>query len=289
MNPYETDSWIRISEEIRSTISEIFDASPSHRIILAPGVLLSLRLLFDHIGLKCLLRFDEDYFTQDAFPQVECHRDLAYPDVIDEKCKDPNSLELGVIENIVSWKTGVRTPPSIDGKGSSTYPYNNILRIVDYSHGGACGFPPVSELNADIVVGDLCKWIVPPGKHMNLAFIWVKSETLFQIIKAAFEPFFLAVSGTERSRQSRWIHSDDLLELKALIDAGRLQRRFLSNQHKLNLDLAMSLSGELGRQPTGTSVLWFPLGATSPILEKLREQGLVWTLPEGQRVMCRNY
>ena len=59
---------VGIASDLRRTISELFEVSRPDRIVLAPGILVALRLLFSHLRIRRILLTGEEYYSESHFP-----------------------------------------------------------------------------------------------------------------------------------------------------------------------------------------------------------------------------
>jgi len=165
------------------------------------------------------------------------------------------------------------------------------LLVADYAHAGSIGFPSVDALGADVICGDLEKWILPPDCNSRVAFLWLRTDGLFREATAAFRPFFLATQAPNVSMSARWVDPADVLAVsRRLADLGVTAGQ-LRERHRADLEFARDLAGRLcaSRMPE-TSILWFEEDELDgEMVEDLEKMGLVWRLPgRGTRVLCRS-
>jgi hypothetical protein len=165
------------------------------------------------------------------------------------------------------------------------------LLVADYAHAGSIGFPSVEALGADVVCGDLEKWILPPDWNSRVAFLWFRTDGLFREATAAFHSFFLATQAPDVSMSARWVDPADVLAVsRRLADPGVTAGQ-LRERHRADLELARELAGRLHASRTPeTSILWFEEDELDgEMVEELEKMGLVWRLPgRGTRVLCRS-
>jgi hypothetical protein len=270
--------------QLRRIISELFLAQPADQIVLAPGILAGLQMLFSHLGIKRLALSEEEYYGARHFPNLEV-RSFAAGDFTDSVSRwNPDA----VLVSVVGWRGKVlpvqKWFDQLRRRQSSRHP----LLIADYSHAGACGFPAANDLNADVVCGDPAKWILDQ-QHENLAFLWFGPEKLFREIRPPFAPFYLALPDPEDLLYSRWIEPRVLESTLSRMENG-LDRRILCDRHSRNLELSEGLSVLLGgRGRTGSALLWLD-GASLPeaVPGWMGDRQLIWKLPDGAvRIMCR--
>jgi hypothetical protein len=270
--------------QMRRIISELFLAQPADQIVLTPGILAGLQILFGHLGIKRLALSEEEYYGARHFPNLEV-RYFAAADFVDSVSRwSPDAA----LVSLVGWRGKVLPVQKWFEHLSSHRPSERTLLIADYSHAGACGFPAANELNADVVCGDPAKWILDQ-QHENLAFLWFGPEKLFREVRPPFAPFYLALSDPEDLLFSRWIEPRVLESTLSRMES-RLDRRILCDRHSRNLELSERLSVLVaGRGRTGSAILWLD-GAPLPeaIPGWMSERQLIWKLPEGAvRIMCR--
>jgi hypothetical protein len=270
--------------QMRRIISELFLAPPPDQIVLTPGILIGLQILFGHLGIQRLALSEEEYYGARHFPNMEVQHfpSEGFVDSVNRWSPD------AVIASVVGWRGKVLPVQHwfehLRGQRSSERP----LLIADYSHAGACGFPAANELSADVVCGDPAKWLLDQ-QHNNLAFLWFGSEKLFGRIRSSFAPFYLALPDPEDLLFSRWVEPRVLESTLHGMGSG-LNRELLSDRHFRNLELSeklLSLTGGCGR--TGSAILWLD-GAEFPqaIPSWMGERQLIWKLPgSAVRIMCR--
>ena len=272
---------------LRSTISDLFQARPPERIVLAPGILVALQILFAHLGVRRILLTTEEYYDESHFPAqtVRVSRADAIPDLVRSQRFD------AVIASPASWR-GERLAvrelfQSIRDQLGEAAP----LLVADTAHVGAVGFPTVTGLGADLVCGDLEKWILPPDRTTRIAFLWSRSQALAEHLARAFQPFFLATEGSTAPLLARWVDPAEVLELSRWLDEHDAIREHLQERHLADLKLAAWLSRRFGhtRDPK-TSILWLdPDHGTDPLVMELAKMGLAWQLPgRGIRILCRS-
>jgi hypothetical protein len=165
------------------------------------------------------------------------------------------------------------------------------LLVADYAHAGSVGFPSVDQLGADVICGDLEKWILPPDWNTRVAFLWFRTQPLFLRAVEAFRPFFLATKASDVSMLARWVEPADVLAVSRGLESLGVTPDQLRARHRDDMRLARELASsvEPARIPE-TSILWFEEGELDgETLEKLDKLGLAWRLPgRGTRVLCRS-
>lgn len=209
---------VRDSDSLRRTLARIFDADD--RLILAPGILVALRLILPALGARSLSFRPGEYYDLGHFPGFQAGHDA-------------------LIASVVTWKGDL--PP---------LPRTKSLLVADATHIGAAGFPSVRALDADVVVGDSAKWIAPPGFECRVAWLWFSNDALFRRARAAVARLYLATTGTDPSLCSRWISPADVRATLARLKG--VTRETLAARHARNLDLRERLTGSRGP----TAIAW---------------------------------
>ena len=275
------------ANDLRATISDLLEVPHSDRIILAPGILVALRILFSHLQIERIALTSEEYYGAEHFPgaTVRAARCDALLD----------SLRTGdfhaVLASPASWR-GTRQPvaelfDSIRKQPGRSAP----LLVADYAHAGSVGFPSADRLGADVICGDLEKWILPPDRNTRVAFLWFRTQPLFLRAAKAFRPFFLATKTSDVSLSARWVDPADVLAVSRGLGALGVTPDQLRVRHRADMRLARELANsvEPARIPE-TSILWFEEGELDgDTLEELEKLGLAWRLPgRGTRVLCRS-
>jgi hypothetical protein len=275
------------ANDLRATISDLLEVHHSDRIILAPGILVALRVLFSHLHIERIALTSEEYYGAEHFPGATV-RAASCDALFDPRLTSDSEA---VLASPASWR-GVRQPvaelfDSIRkrlGKGAP-------LLVADYAHAGSVGFPSVDHLGADVICGDLEKWILPPDWNTRVAFLWFRTQPLFLQAVEAFRSFFLATNTSDVSVLARWVEPDDVLTVSRGLESLGVTPDQLRVRHRANMRLARELVShvEPARIPE-TSILWFEEGELDgETLEELEKLGLVWRLPgRGTRVLCRS-
>ncbi|MCH8083511.1 MAG: hypothetical protein IH885_04685 [Myxococcales bacterium] len=275
------------ANDLRATISDLLEVHHSDRIILAPGILVALRVLFSHLHIERIALTSEEYYGAEHFPGATVHAQSC------DALFDP--LLTGDFEAVLaspaSWR-GVRQPVaelfnSIRKQLGRRAP----LLVADYAHAGSVGFPSVDRLGADVICGDLEKWILPPDWNTRVAFLWFRTQRLFLQAVEAFHSFFLATNTSDVSLLARWVEPADVLAVSRELASLGVTPDQLRVRHRADMRLARELASsvEPARIPE-TSILWFEEGELDgETLEELEKLGLVWKLPgRGTRVLCRS-
>lgn len=272
--------------ELRTVISELFGAHPPERVILGPGILIGLQILFANLGIRHLALTTEEYYRQEHFPALDAEAFSIESFVRRVETTKPEA----VLASVVTWRgRDLQLYEMFNGIRSALGNKAPIL-IADYSHAGAVGFPKAAELNADIVCGDPAKWVLPQTWASRLAFFWFRSGDIFEAAKKAFGPFFLAIP--ERGNQffARWIDPQEVRITVSSIKERELDRATLLRRHRDNLSLTAELSTQLEIDcPPETSIIWLDKERMDEMLPTwLMKSRLVWNpLTGGMRILCR--
>jgi len=276
-----------IASDLRRTVSGLLVVHHPDRIILAPGILIALRALFSQLRIERILLTDEEYYDASHFPAgpVRVASCQEIPRVLQEHQFD------ALVASPASWR-GVRQPVAkLFGGIRETLGELAPLLVADCAHAGAIGFPSPESLGADVVCGDLEKWILPPNCSSRVAFLWFSSRRLFLEATEAFRAFFLAMEGSDVALAARWVGPDDVLAASGRLAELDVTRNQLRTRHQADMKLAETLASRLdpSRVPE-TSILWFEDDETGgEIVEQLDDLGLVWRLPgRGTRILCRS-
>ncbi len=285
MNNEETHS---LADGLRRTISDLLEVPHSDRIILAPGILVALRILFSRLQIKRILLTSEEYYDESHFPEetVRVASCEAIQGLLQKRDFDV------LIASPASWR-GVRQPVAeLFGWIRETLGRRAPLLVADYAHAGSIGFPSVERLGADVVCGDLEKWILPPDWNSRLAFLWFRTHRLFLEAARAFRPFFLATQASDVSMLARWVDPADVLSVSNELAHLRVTPRQLRERHQADTKLARELAQRLHAPGVPeTSILWLEEDALgeATVVAALEKLGLVWRLPgRGVRVLCRS-
>jgi hypothetical protein len=165
------------------------------------------------------------------------------------------------------------------------------LLVADHAHAGSIGFPSVERLGADVVCGDLEKWILPPDWNSRVAFLWFRTQRLFLEAAEAFRPFYLATESSDVPMSARWVSPADLVAVSRKLAHLGITRGRLRERHQVDMQLARNLASRLHlSQVPATSILWLEEGELAgAAVAELEELGLVWRPPGGgTRVLCRS-
>jgi hypothetical protein len=275
------------ANDLRTTISDLLEVHHSDRIILAPGILVALRVLFSHLHIERIALTSEEYYGAEHFPGAAV-RAASCDALFDPRLTGDSEA---VLASPASWR-GARQPvaelfDSIRKRLGEGAP----LLVADYAHAGSVGFPSVDRLGADVICGDLEKWILPPDWNTRVAFLWFRTQPLFLQAVEAFRSLFLATNTSDVSMLARWVEPADVLTVSRGLESLGVTPDQLRARHRADMRLARELVShvEPARIPE-TSILWFEEGELDgETLEELEKLGLVWRLPgRGTRVLCRS-
>jgi hypothetical protein len=275
------------ANDLRATISDLLEVHHSDRIILAPGILVALRALFSHLHIERIALTSEEYYGAEHFPTATV-RAASCDALFDPRLRGDSEA---VLASPASWR-GIRQPvaelfDSIRKRLGEGAP----LLVADYAHAGSVGFPSVDHLGADVICGDLEKWILPPDWNTRVAFLWFRTQSLFLQAVEAFRSLFLATNTSDVSMLARWVEPADVLTVSRGLESLGVTPDQLRVRHRADMRLALELASrvEPERIPE-TSILWFEEGVLDgETLEELEKLGLVWRLPgRGTRVLCRS-
>jgi hypothetical protein len=276
-----------LANELRRNISDLLGVRHSDRIILAPGILVALRILFSHLQIKRILLTNEEYYDERHFPgeSVQIASCEAIPELLQE-----HSFE-ALVASPASWR-GVRQPVAeLFGWSRKALASKAPLLVADYAHAGSIGFPPAESLAADVVCGDLEKWILPPDWNSRVAFLWFRTDRLSLSAAEAFRPFFLATASSDVPMLARWLDPTDVLAVSRKLAESNITREQLQERHRADMKLATDLAGRLQRGGAPeTSIVWLEEDAMDrEMVDDFEKCGLVWRFPgRGARVLCRS-
>lgn len=259
---------------LRAYISNVFGFAAPDRIILTPGSLIALRLVFATCGTRRLVLGNDEYYCADHFPELTIRKTtLSLP---------RSSKHAAVIRSLVSWK-GRRLASTLKDPSFATF-----LRIIDASHAGAAGLPTLHNLAADLIIGNSGHWLGRGASKVNLGFLYVANAKLWPKLAHTFRMFYLAVEGEPMDFQSRWLDPVILIKNVQWLVRHRTNRARVRKQHGANLRLARHLATHLLLPKPSCALLWSNEYLRHRALAPLRKAGLVWHPPQGgTRVMCR--
>lgn len=300
----------RDADVLRATISELLGRD-AHRAILAPGALVALRLLFHHEGVSSVLLSDREYYAAAHFPDLEVH--VAPFDDLGSAVErfSPGA----VVASLVSWRGEVGAVDALCGSlraltpgdgerdlrtgggavgardsgappGGSPGGRERPLVCLDWCHAGAVGFPPADGLDADLVFGDVSKWLVPALTPDRVAFLLAREDTE-PALRSCFGGLYRS-GGGRTAREARWIDDARLKEVADRVRGAASDRNRLHARHQGNMELARIVARANGHPEPEAAILWFP--DTSPEeldLSALPSPDLAWETDAGVRVLCQ--
>lgn len=251
-------------------------------VILAPGVLVALRLFLHHKGARVILLSDREYYGPEHFPGLDVHvapfAELA-----------PASKRLhpdAVLASVVSWTGQVADPERLVRDLAVRHQGHRPMVCLDWCQAGAAGFPPARGLDADLILGDATKWLVPAGIRDRLAFAVGREEGVEPLLEC-FAGLYLS-GGYEGRREARWIDPLTLAEVASAITELEADRDRLSGRHAQNMRLARAIAQRNGLDEPESALLWFPGREPGELdLDDLPSQDLVWRIDAGVRVTCQ--
>lgn len=275
-----------VAMQLRAVLCELFGAQEPRRLALAPGILVGLQILFANLGVRSIVLTSGEYYSRVHFLGLSTGTFSVESLVQEVKLSQPDA----VIASVVTWRGRVLPVAKLFGEIRATLGKRAPILIADYSHAGAAGFPPMGELEADIVCGDPAKWVLQQHWVSTLAFFCFQSGSLFAKAKRALEPFFLATSDQGNQFFARWIDPQDVQDALGAIAEERLNRAALLKRYRENMSLTFELAAQLGiKHSLDSSIIWSDEERLSETLPSwLRESGLVWNPPTGgTRILCR--
>jgi len=274
------------ARRIRQIFCDLFEAPPPGRIVLVPGILAALQILFAKLAVRRIVLTDGEYYGAPHFPAqrvasarvnnlIECTKEFR-PDV--------------VIVSVVTWKGEIQPCSEIFSEiRRQRRQEMTPLLVADYCHAGAAGFPGAKKLAADVVCGGAGKWITPPLWDSKLGFLWLGSGSLFSRVKSAFLPFFLATDQQPLFLVSRWIDPAEVRAVDTWLADRRLNRPSLMAQYRADRKFASELADRFGVECPQSSILWLSRGhSRDKEVRELERLGLTWRMPGGRiRILCR--
>jgi hypothetical protein len=276
----------RRARAVRRLLADVYGAAPDGAVFLAPGTLVGLRLVLEACGVKRVTLSAGEYFDARSFPaaRVDIVRAAALAAHLGRYRTD------AVVASVVTWR-GERLPVETLFRalrrrlGAGT-----PLLVADFSHAGAAGFPRVAESGADVVVGDVTKWITPPPALDRLAYLWFRTAGLRLLAQRVFAPFYLAAVKPGAALEARWVDPAAVAEVAERQRARRVTRQGLLRRYRSDLSLATRMARWCYAPAPTSPLVWVRTAAgMTRIPDWVRERGLLWRPPGGgARVMCRS-
>lgn len=273
------------SSVIRAHVCELYHCSNADRIFLCPGQLVGLIHVMHAMQLRSILLTDEEYYTADHFPGMEVS--ICKPeDVADASLRKHPDV---ILMSLVSWK-GRLLPAQREFRRIRGLSGTRPLLVCDYAHAGAVGFPVFGGQEADIICGDLHKWVLPSTHMAQIAFLWAATRGLRRTLRRAFLGYYLA-GEVRAGRAARWISPLDLMAAAQWLRTSNLNRRTLRREYRQNLARAAEIATLLGLDsPPKTCILWLPGAAIKGLsynIEDLaaQEDVEIWRTSGGWRIV----
>lgn len=276
----------RRAGEVRKLLADVYGAAPSGAVFLAPGMLVALRLVFESLAVRSVVLSAGEYFDRACFPSARV--DLVEPDRLLSHVvrRRPDAVVL----SIVTWR-GERLPvESLFREIRARLGAKAPLLVADFCHAGAAGFPRVTAANADIVAGDVTKWITPPQWPDRLAYLWFGGADLRRVAGRVFARFYLAGVRHGAALEARWVDPDAVAKIAEWRRSSRVTRRGLLARYATDLKLAKAIVERCGVPAPSAPLVWIASEAgIKRIPQWVRGRGLLWQPPGGgARVMCRS-
>lgn len=278
----------RRARMVRKLLADVYGATPDAAVYLAPGTLVGLRLVLESLGVKRVALTAGEYFDPSSFPaaRVDVARASALTAHLERRPAD------AVVVSVVTWR-GERLPlealfRQIRRRMGAEAP----LLVADFSHAGAAGFPRVADSGADIVVGDVTKWITSPQAPDRLAYLWFRTAALRQLARRVFAPFYLAAARPASALEARWVDPEAVARIAERRRADPITRRALVRRHREDVKLAIRLARRCRAPAPSSPLLWIRSAAGIARLPGwVAERSLLWRPPGregGARVTCRS-
>jgi hypothetical protein len=277
--------WRRASQ-VRSLLADVHGATPQEAVFLAPGTLAGLRLVFASLGVRRVVLSDDEYFDRRAFPAAQV--DLVRPEALASHVvrHRPDA----VILSSVTWRGRRIALEACFREIRTRLGTAAPVLVADVSHGGAAGFPRVSATRADVVLGDVGKWITPPDWSDRLGFLWFRAGRLRLEARRAFAPFYLAGTRPGRSLEARWVDPEAVARIVEWCRSRKVTRRKLLARHEADMALARLVAERCGARAPSTALVWLESAAAiRKVPAWAKDAGLLWRpAGGGARVTCRS-
>ena len=277
----------RLAGHVRQLVADVYGAAAS-AVVLAPGTLAGLRLVFAALGVRRVLLSAGEYFAASSFPDLR----VEVVDVYDLLEVVARRRPGAVILSAVTWQGELLPLASVFRHirarlgGRARAP----LLVADYAHAGAAGFPRVADSAADIVVGDVTKWITPPSWPDRIGYLWFRSAVHRALARRLFAPFYLACEKPTAALEARWVDPQAVEKVAAFRMSAKPTRGELVERAANDLALARRMAGWCSEPQPTSSLLWVESAAgVAKIPTWVEDQGLLWRPASGgARVMCRS-
>lgn len=279
---------IESAAELRLIISNLFDIPQPDRIVLSPSILVALDRVLLSYGAHNIAMTPYEYYDAYHFPNS-----MVMTFDVDKLLEGIERVVPDVVLiSLVSWLGKTLPVDEIFREIRRAFGAKSPILIADCAHAGAIGFPGLDTIDADIVCGDICKWITPPEWQRNLAFLWFRSDLIWEKAKNTFRPYYLATEQERKHLLSRWIDPYEVKTVVSWLKEQRLDRARLRRRHERNMVLAKSLAPQLGiTEALDSSIIYIQQheGKTDILLRELEHNGLAWRPPVGGlRILCRS-
>jgi hypothetical protein len=262
-------------------MADLFRIGPTERIVLAPGILIGLQILFRSLGVRRLHLTDQEYYTQAHFPELKVGTLGIDHYLAPRRPPRPDAL----VVSLVTFRGEALPIAGVFRRVRAVYGRRHPLLVA-----GAAGFPSLADLGADIICGDAGKWILPAEWESKIAFFWFRTAALASAAGRAFAPFFLATHGQDELPHARWLDPAEVLAVARWFKKRPPARAALLRRHRASLSLAARLADHYG-VPRPSNICALRLDAATPedaLLKKLGRRHLVWRMPGGDiRILCR--
>jgi hypothetical protein len=267
------------ARHLRILLGGILGIPIPNRTILASGTTVALKLIFAGLGIETLVLGPDEYYSPAHFHPL----DVSTVSIDDFQATVMENRPQAVLLSVVSWR-GKRFPVERAFHSIRVHMNDNCpLLVADYSHGGAAGFPDPNALGADIIVGDLSKWLLPPRIADDLCFIYPTTSQISAPCQELFRPLFL---GTEMDveRSARWVLPEQVVSAREWFLRTSASRDGIEKQHRKNLAFKRQLIDLFDAIDTDTCMVW--LQNSSEVSESINPD-ITWRTPEGTRLLCR--
>lgn len=275
----------QVITNFRKHIADLLGIGNAGDLVLCPGQLISLSMMLCALNVRLLLISTEEYYAPDSFPGILVHS--CPPSALASVANTirPDAILLSV----VSWRGNSLGLADKFSLIKNLIDYKPLL-IADYAHAGAIGFPDISTLNCDLIVGDLNKWLLPLDFSSEVAFLYPLRPDLAEVARRTFAPFYCAY---EKSlpHSGRWLDFSKVKNVYDYFIAKKYSRSKLIEIYRDNLTLTANVARDLRcRIPEIETMIWLKSDEVNSenkdSLEILQRRGLVWEVCDAYRIMC---